>query len=145
MQDHQVQMDYASNTVIFNNLKSTQMCDEPKTTVETVCSVVISQVSEKVINVKIGDHYKWQTSIIEPGANLSNKRSAMARCIVSPKSNVVMCELLNPTLESVYLRRCSKIGTIEPIDLNKGQTVVCSLASRTDVNERDERPPLQSS
>ena len=88
MQDHQVQMDYASNTVIFNNLESAQMCDEPKTTVETVCSVVIPPLSEKVIKVKIGDHYKWQTSIIEPVANLSNRRLAMARCIVSPKSNV---------------------------------------------------------
>ena len=77
-----------------------------------------------MIKVKIGDHYKWQTSIIEPVANLSNKRLAMARCIVSPKSNVVVCKLLNPTLESVYLRRCAKIGTTEPIDLNIGQTAV---------------------
>ena len=110
--------------------------------------MVIPPVSEKVNKVEIGDHYKWQTSIIEPVADLSNKRLAMARCIVSPKSNVVMCKLLNPALESVYLRRWAKIGTIEPIDLNVGQTAVCSLESKTDVNKRDaktERPLLQSS
>ena len=59
-----------------------------------------------------------------------------------------MCKLLNPTLESVYLRRCAKIGTIEPIDLNVGKTAVCSLESKTDHDKRDvktERPPLQSS
>ena len=103
----------------------------------TICSLVIPPLSESLVKVKIDDHYRWQTSIIEPIANLSSKRLALARCIVSPKSPTVLCKVLNPTLASVYLKKHSKIGTIEPVDVdsnNVHKQTVNVIETNTDKN-----------
>ena len=135
---YEAKIDFSRKCVIFNNLVAAEICNNSKASGETVKSLIIPLLSEALIRTKISDHYRWQTSIIEPAVNLSNKRIALARCIVSPKSSTVTCRVLNPTLAAVFLKKRTKIGTIEPIDIvnmNTQENCINIIESRTGVSK----------
>ena len=90
LETNEAKINFSRKGVFLNNLFAAEICDNSEASVETISSLIIPSLSEALIRTKISDHYKWQTSIIEPAVNLSNKRIAPARCIVSPKSAMVM-------------------------------------------------------
>ena len=78
--------------------------------VRNAISTTVLPQSEVLLRARIDNHYKLQTSIIEPSDGLNDRKLAMARCIVSPKSYFVTCRLLNP------FKKCSvHISTINAL------------------------------
>ena len=81
-------------------------------------SVTIPPMTEALIQVTIDSNYRLQTSIIEPLDELTNRKVALARCVVSPKTHEIYCRFLNPATSGVFLKKGYRIATIEPIEIN---------------------------
>ena len=80
-----------------------------------VRSVIIPLLNETIVDVRIDKHYSLQQpSIIEPVDRLIIKRVMLAKCIVTPKSYVVQCRMLNPSPATVFFKRDYIFGTTEP-------------------------------
>ena len=118
MTSNKVKLDFDSNSVTFgDDLVEKLNYKIPEAHVRTIASVVIPPFTEAIVNARVDEHYKPQTSNIEPIHNLCAKRLALARCVVSPTSNRVVVRMLNFTASTVFFLKRTKIGIIEPIDL----------------------------
>ena len=79
-------------------------------------SITIPPLTEAIVDVTIDRHYSLKhPSIIEPVERLIDKKVMLAKCIVTPKSHVLQCRMLNPTSASVFFKRNYIFGTIEPL------------------------------
>ena len=132
LKSNQVKLDFEANLVMFgDNLVASPTYKISAAHVRVMTSMVIPPFTEAITIAKIDDHYKFQqTSIIEPVYNLCQKNLALARCVVSPINDKVIVRMLNSTASTVYLKRKTKIGIIEPIEVK----------SRTDINTVDNEP-----
>ena len=125
MTSNKVKHDFYSNSVTFeDDLVATLDYKIPEAHVRTIASVVIPPFTEAIVRARVDEYYRPQTSIIEPVHNLFAKRLALARCVVSPTNDKVIVRMLNPTASTVFLKKRTKIGTIEPIDIE----------TKTDIN-----------
>ena len=88
------------------------------------------------MKARVDEHYRPQTSIIEPVHNLFAKRLALARCVVSPTDDKVIVRMLNPTASTVFLKKRTKIGTIEPIDIET-KTDINAINKTKNINDTE--------
>jgi hypothetical protein len=127
LKEHQATIDTHNSIITFyDDLVATPFARKRPhniTYVRSRRSVTIPPLSEAVIQCNIDRHYKLQTSIMEPVDNINNKNIAVARCVVSPSSYIVMCRILNPTSSSVFLKQGFALCTIEPIEINENSSV----------------------
>ena len=75
-------------------------------------AVLIPPKSEALIPVSIPPYYTPKLSVIEPAASLHVQKLALAKAIVNPSKNRTVCKVLNPTNESVFLRRRAVLATL---------------------------------
>ena len=119
LKEHGATIDMINGIVYFgDHLVATPFSSGIEDYITTTKTAVILPFSEAIIAAKIDNKYKLQTSIIERLPNLHLKRIALARCVVSPKNCLVNVRVLNPTSATVYLKRKTKIGTIEPCQVD---------------------------
>ena len=79
-------------------------------------SIMIPPLTEVIVDVRIDKHYLLQQpSIFEPVDRLINKRVMLAKCIVTQKSYVVQCRMLNPSSATVFFKRDYIFSTTEPL------------------------------
>ena len=83
------------------------------TFVRNQVATVIPPLTEAIIKARIDNNYSMGTSIIEPLANLADRKLAMSRSIVSPKDTFTVCRVLNPTNSTIYVKKNLPLGRIE--------------------------------
>ena len=83
--------------------------------VSALTTVVVPPMSEMLIKLKINQNYKPQQSLLTPLDNLHSKNIAMAKCLISPRDHETFCKVLNPTQASVYIKKNTRLGIIQPV------------------------------
>ena len=100
-------------------------------------SIVIPPESEAMVLAKIKDFKgRNKDAIIEPLDDLYKKKIVMARCVVRPTRDTVMCRLLNPTNASVFLVKGTQIGTIESVEINNEKGANLNVLGTEETNKK---------
>ena len=117
---HEVHLNFKEGVITFeNDLVFAHFCrrsSKHDIFVRNQVATVIPPLTEAIIKARIDQNYSMGTSIIEPMANLADRKLAMARSIVSPKDTFTVCRVLNPTNSTIYLKKNLPLGRIEKID-----------------------------
>ena len=132
LSEHGFDMNFGSKVVTFGNeLVAALKQEKPVIFVLTSEPVLIPPQSEVFINATVDRPYRRQTSTVEPVHNLGAKKLALAHSVVNVNAkNGVPVKLLNPTGESIYLGRKTKIGIISPLK----EGLITNNQTSTDLN-----------
>ena len=132
LSEHGFDMNFGSRVVTFGNeLVAALKQEKPVIFVRTRDSVLIPPRSEVIINATVDRPYRRQTSTVEPVHTLGARKLALAHSVVNVnEKNGVPVKLLNPTSESIYLRRKTKVGIISPLD----EKLIVSNQTSADLN-----------
>ena len=150
LEQNKTVMDTHRGVVTFHDIAGTPFIrkrPENAAYVRAARSIIIPPMTEAIVDVTIDKHYSLkQPSIIEPVDRLIDKEVMSAKCILTPKSHVVQCRMLNPTSASVFFKRYYIFGTIEPLgDQRHDINVLNSHQSAGSSQVHSQKPKITSS
>jgi len=89
----------------------------------TTDAILIPPRCEAVFPVIIPNRHNYKLSILELSATLNNKHLALARSLVYPKKNRIVCKVLNPTNAHIFPKRNTTVAVIDNVSLDRVNVV----------------------